>query len=42
MSQTFGEVIRTARKNKKYSQRELAKLIGLDFTYLSKAREQSG
>ena len=36
MEKNFGEVIRTARKNKQYSQRELAKLIGLDFTYLSK------
>ena len=36
MSQTFGEVIRAARKEKGYSQRELAKQIGLDFTYLSK------
>lgn len=33
---TFGEVIKKARKNKGYSQRELAKLIALDFTYLSK------
>ena len=36
MEQTFGEVIRAARKEKGYSQRELAKQIGLDFTYLSK------
>ncbi|MGK7914781.1 MAG: helix-turn-helix domain-containing protein [Prochloraceae cyanobacterium] len=36
MEQTFGQVIRTARKNKGYSQRDLAKQIGLDFTYLSK------
>ena len=42
MEPTFGEVIRAARKEKGYSQRELAKQIGLDFTYLSKAREQSG
>ena len=34
--QQFGHIIRQARKNKSYSQRELAKLIGLDFTYLSK------
>jgi len=33
---TLGEVIKEARKNKKYSQRELAKMIDLDFTYLSK------
>lgn len=36
MSQTFGRVIRQARKDKGYSQRELAKLIGVDYTYLSK------
>ncbi|MDJ0715948.1 MAG: helix-turn-helix transcriptional regulator [Prochloraceae cyanobacterium] len=36
MENTFGQVIRQARKNKGYSQRELAKLIGIDFTYLSK------
>lgn len=32
----FGELIRQARKDKGYSQRDLAKLLGLDFTYLSK------
>ncbi|NEN92007.1 MAG: helix-turn-helix transcriptional regulator [Okeania sp. SIO3H1] len=36
MSQTFGKVIRKARKEKEYSQRELAKLVGVDYTYLSK------
>ena len=36
MEQTFGEVIRATRKEKGYSQRELARQIGLDFTYLSK------
>lgn len=36
MSQQFGKLIRQARKDKGYSQRDLAKLIGLDFTYLSK------
>lgn len=36
MSQTFGKVIRQARKEKELSQRELAKLIGVDYTYLSK------
>ncbi|MBE9117725.1 helix-turn-helix domain-containing protein [Lusitaniella coriacea LEGE 07157] len=36
MSQTFGQLIRKARKEKGYSQRELAKLLELDFTYLSK------
>lgn len=36
MEQNFGIVIRQARKDKGYSQRELAELLGLDFTYLSK------
>lgn len=36
MDQAFGQIIRKARKDKGYSQRELAKLLGLDFTYLSK------
>ncbi len=36
MTETFGNLIRQARKDKEYSQRELAKLIGVDFTYLSK------
>ncbi len=36
MEHSFGQLIRQARKDKGYSQRELAKLIGLDFTYLSK------
>jgi transcriptional regulator with XRE-family HTH domain len=36
VSQQFGQLIRQARKNKGYSQRELAKLLELDFTYLSK------
>jgi transcriptional regulator with XRE-family HTH domain len=36
VAQEFGEQIRQARKNKGYSQRDLAKLVGLDFTYLSK------
>ncbi|MGK7917282.1 MAG: helix-turn-helix domain-containing protein [Prochloraceae cyanobacterium] len=36
MDHNFGHVIRQARKDKGYSQRELAKRIGLDFTYLSK------
>jgi len=36
VSQTFGKVIRQARKDKGYSQRELAKLIEVDYTYLSK------
>ena len=33
---TFGKLIRQARKDCKYSQRELAKLLKIDFTYLSK------
>jgi transcriptional regulator with XRE-family HTH domain len=36
VNQSFGQLIREARKDKGFSQRELAKLIGLDFTYLSK------
>ncbi|MBN4006094.1 helix-turn-helix transcriptional regulator [Nostoc sp. LPT] len=36
MSGTFGHIIRTARKEKELSQREMAKLIGVDYTYLSK------
>ncbi|MGL5803871.1 MAG: helix-turn-helix domain-containing protein [Xenococcaceae cyanobacterium] len=36
MNQNFAQLIRMARKEKGYSQRELAKLVGLDFTYLSK------
>ena len=33
---TFGKLIRQARREQEYSQRELAKLIGVNFTYLSK------
>lgn len=33
---TFGKVIRQARQDKGYSQRQLAKLLKVDFTYLSK------
>ncbi|MEH2014503.1 helix-turn-helix domain-containing protein [Nostoc sp.] len=36
VSRTFGHIIRTARKEKELSQREMAKLIGVDYTYLSK------
>lgn len=36
MGETFGQVIRQARREQEYSQRELAKLIGVDYTYLSK------
>ncbi|MBZ8181629.1 MAG: helix-turn-helix transcriptional regulator [Oscillatoria sp. PMC 1051.18] len=40
MSKNFGQLIRQARKDKGYSQRELAKLLGLDFTYLSKLENE--
>jgi HTH-type transcriptional regulator, competence development regulator len=33
---TFGELIREARRQQEYSQRELASLIGVNYTYLSK------
>ena len=36
MQADFGKLIRQARKDRKYSQRELAKLLKIDFTYLSK------
>lgn len=36
MSQTFGKRIREARQNKGYSQRDLAALVKVDYTYLSK------
>lgn len=36
MNKSFGQLIRQARKDKGYSQRELAQLLSLDFTYLSK------
>ena len=36
MDNTFGLVIRQARRENEYSQRELAKLVGVDYTYLSK------
>ena len=36
MSQDFGKLIRQSRKEKGYSQRELAKILKIDFTYLSK------
>lgn len=36
MNKKFGDLIRQARKDKGYSQRQLARQIGLDFTYLSK------
>ena len=36
MDNNFGKLIRQARKDLKLSQRELAKLLKIDFTYLSK------
>lgn len=36
VNKQFGQIIRDARKAKGYSQRELAALVKLDFTYLSK------
>ena len=36
MRQTFGQQLREARQNKGYSQRELASLVGVNYTYLSK------
>ena len=36
MDQAFGKRIRIARRDKGYSQRELAALVAVDYTYLSK------
>jgi len=36
VNKTFGQIIRQARKDKGFSQRELAKQIGVNYTYLSK------
>jgi len=36
VTQRFGHLIRQARREKGLSQRELAKLVGVDYTYLSK------
>lgn len=36
MTQTFGQSIRQARKEKGYTQRQVAKMLNIDFTYLSK------
>jgi transcriptional regulator with XRE-family HTH domain len=36
MSQTFGEVLRTIRRSKEISQRELANKVAVDFSYISK------
>lgn len=33
---TFGEIIKDARKEKRITQRDLAKMISVDFTYISK------
>ncbi|MBD2043773.1 helix-turn-helix domain-containing protein [Microcoleus sp. FACHB-672] len=42
MNKTFGQLILNARKAKGYSQRQLAKLLSLDFTYLSKLENDRG
>jgi HTH-type transcriptional regulator, competence development regulator len=34
--QTFGQALRTARREQHISQRELARRIGVDFSYISK------
>jgi HTH-type transcriptional regulator, competence development regulator len=36
VSQTFGKWIKDARRSKGYSQRDLAALVKIDYTYLSK------
>ena len=36
MDNGFGQLIRQARKERKFSQRKLAELLKIDFTYLSK------
>ena len=36
MTKSFGRIVRQARKDKGCSQRDIAKLVDLDFTYLSK------
>ncbi len=36
ITETFGKILRKARKDKGHSQRSLASLVKLDFTYLSK------
>ena len=41
MTPTFGQVIRTARTSIGYTQRELARLVEIDFTYLSKLESDS-
>ncbi len=37
----FGSLIRQARKEKGYSQRQLAEKLGVDFTYLSKLENEN-
>lgn len=41
MTLTFGQVIRTTRVSVGYTQRELAALVEIDFTYLSKLESDS-
>ncbi len=41
MTTTFGQIIRTARTRIGYSQRELAAMAEIDFTYLSKLESDS-
>jgi len=41
-SETFGQRIRTLRKELGLSQRELAQQVGIDFTYLSKIENDRG
>jgi len=36
MRNSFGEMLRTLRKEKGYTQRELGERVGIDFTYVSK------
>ena len=36
MEQTFGQVLREARRTREMSQRELADQVGVDFSYISK------
>ncbi|MFZ3577857.1 helix-turn-helix domain-containing protein [Virgibacillus sp. DJP39] len=37
----FGDLLRSLRKEKKITQRKLAELIGIDFTYISKIENGS-
>ena len=39
--ETFGEVVRRLRKEKKITQRDLGKRVGVDFTYISKMESGS-